>query len=93
MSKSIISNARECYVCSSTYNLHKHHIYGGSRRNLSEKYGCWVYLCPPHHNMSDHGVHFNKALDNDLKGQCQKAWENKYGSREQFIDTFIKSYL
>jgi len=94
MSKSLLSNTRECYVCGTTYDLHKHHIYGGhGRRNLSEKYGCWVYLCAPHHDMSDQGVHFNKALDIDLKSQCQRAWESKYGSREQFIKTFIKSYL
>ena len=73
--KSILSNERECYVCGTPLNLHRHHIWGGGRRKLSEKHGCWVYLCAKHHNMSDKGVHFNKALDTELKQDCQEMWE------------------
>ena len=94
MSKSIISNERYCLVCGTPMNLHKHHIYeGNGRRSLSEKWGAWCYLCPRHHNMSNQGVHFNKTLDLKLKQQCQKAWEFKFGTREEFIKTFNKSYL
>ena len=94
MSKSIISNERFCLVCGTTMNLHKHHIYEGvGRRKLSEKYGCWCFLCARHHNMSNEGVHFNKVLNIKLKQQCQKAWEYKYGDREDFIKVFGKSYL
>lgn len=94
MSKSIISNKKECLVCHTIYNLHRHHIfYGRGNRKLSEKYGCWVYLCAEHHNMSDFGVHFYKALDDNLKARCQTEWEKRYGSREDFIKIFGKSYL
>lgn len=94
MSKSILSNERCCYVCKTTIGLHRHHIfYGKGKRDLSEKYGCWVYLCAPHHNGSNAGVHFNKILDLELKKICQAAWENKFGTRADFINTFIKSYL
>lgn len=93
MSKSIISNEKYCLVCGLP-NVHKHHIYEGvGRRKLSEKYGCWCFLCPRHHNMSNEGVHFNKTLDLKLKQQCQKAWEFQYGSREEFIKIFNRSYL
>ena len=92
--KSLISNAKQCLVCGTTYNLHKHHIYGGNgRRDKSEKYGCWVYLCFRHHNGAGVGVHFNKALDLRLKQDCQKEWENQFGSRDDFIKTFGRSYL
>ena len=92
--KSIISNERVCLVCGTPINIHKHHIYEGTgRRKLSEQYGCWCYLCARHHNMSNQGVHFNKTLDLKLKEQCQKAWEFKYGAREEFIKVFGKSYL
>lgn len=94
MSKSIISNEKFCLICGTPYNLHKHHIFEGTgRRKLSEKYGCWCYLCGRHHNMSNEGVHFNKPLDLSLKQQCQKAWEYQLGTREQFIMLFGRNYL
>lgn len=94
MSRSIISNERQCLLCGDTRELHKHHIYGGfGNRKLSEKYGCWVYLCANHHNMSKYGVHFDTELDMELKRLCQKKWEEKYGDREDFIRVFGRNYL
>lgn len=94
MSKSIIANDKECFFCGTTQNLHRHHIYGGvANRKLSEEYGCWVYLCARHHNMSDIGVHYNRQDDLALKRLCQRVWEKNYGGREKFIETFGKSYL
>lgn len=93
MSRSIISNERFCLVCGNQINLHRHHIYEGTgRRKLSEKWGCWCFLCHRHHNMSNEGVHFNKTLDLKLKKLGQKAFEWNH-SREEFIKTFGKSYL
>ena len=92
MAKSIIQDIKECYVCGTTLDLHKHHIYEGiANRKKSEKYGCWCYLCGKHHNMSKYGVHFDKALGRNLKEECQKAFERKYN--EDFIKVFGKSYL
>lgn len=94
MSESIMSNERECYLCKTPLNLHKHHIFEGvGRRQLSEDYGCWVYLCARHHNMSNQGVHFNKTLDLRLKQECQRRWEGKHGTRADFIRIFGASYL
>lgn len=94
MSRSLMDNERKCFVCGTTLNLHKHHIYGGvGRRKVSERYGCWCYLCAAHHNMSDAGVHFNKTLDTQLKMECQKRWEAKHGERQDFIRTFGRNYL
>lgn len=94
MSESIISNKRECYVCGTTNDLNRHHVfYGTANRKLSEKYGCWIWLCSKHHNMSDEGIHFNKALDICVKCLCQEKWEAINGSRADFIHTFGKSYL
>lgn len=92
--KSIISNEEECLVCGTTLGLHKHHVfYGTANRKQSERYGCWCYLCGRHHNLSNAGVHFNPELDSWLKQMCQKEWEERYGTREQFIETFGRSYL
>ena len=94
MSKSLISSDKQCWVCGSTRDIHKHHIYGGPNRSLSESWGCWVYLCAYHHNMSDKGVHFDRNLDALLKTTCQRRWEEKYGeNRERFRQIFGRSYL
>ena len=91
---SILSDKRLCFFCGSTINLHKHHIYGGvGRRQVSEKYGCWVYLCAEHHNMSKHSVHQDRCMDLILKEKCQREWEERFGSRDDFINTFRRSYL
>jgi len=90
--ESIMSNERICYVCGSNQNLHKHHIFGGSNRKISEKEGCWVYLCGYHHNLSNHGVHYDKELDLRLKRECQAKWEVGRG-RQAFMQKFMRSYL
>ena len=91
--KSILNNDRRCYKCGVTTNLHKHHIFGGANRNRSEYFGCWVYLCAYHHNMSDSGVHFNKRFDKELKEACQERWEWNYGNGDEFRAVFGKSWL
>lgn len=93
MSKSIMSNERECYYCGSPYSLEKHHVYSGSgRRKLAEKYGCWCYLCHEHHT-GDTGAHFNQRLNRWLKEECQVDFEAKCGTRDEFRKIFGRSYL
>ena len=92
MSSSILQNRRECYITGSVINLHRHHVYGGFRREKSEQWGCWVWLRADYHNMSEHGVHFNRALDRCIKRDCQERFEELYG-HEKFIEIFGKSYL
>lgn len=90
MTKSIISNERVCYVCGTSLNLHRHHIFfGTANRKKSEEDGCWCYLCARHHNMSNFGVHFNHDLDIKLKQECEKKWLE---TNEKDIDDFIKRY-
>lgn len=56
--------------------------------------GCWLYLCPAHHNMSREGVHFDPVLDLYIKQECQSRWmvKNRAGV-EQFIELFGRNYL
>ena len=83
---------KQCYVTGATTGLHKHHIFGGANRKHSERYGLYVWLSPEWHNMSDKGVHFNPALDRELKQIAQREFEQRY-SRDKFIKEFGKSYL
>ena len=90
---SLLSVNRECYFCGSPHVV-KHHVYGGARRKISEREGCWVWLCPWHHNMSDESVHFDKEMDIRLKTECQLAWQTKHhADREDFIAVFGKGYV
>ena len=92
MANSIMQSAKQCYIDESTRNLHKHHIYGGARRKLSEKYGCWVWLTAENHNMSNNGVHFNHELDSRLKRECQAKFEETH-TRAEFMRIFGRNYL
>lgn len=84
-----------CYLTGSN-NVAVHHIFPGKgRRKKCEKYGFVVALEPHYHNMSDESVHSrpNKGLDIILKREAQQYFEKHYGSRQDFISEFGKSYL
>lgn len=92
MSKSLISNERECLVCKTTIGLHRHHIFFGAFRDKSEKWGLWCYLCGPHHNLSSKGVHNDHWLDIYMKRLGQKKFEEKYG-HDLFMKEFKRNWL
>lgn len=82
-----------CYVCGTTLNIHIHEVfYGTANRRLSIKYGCCLALCAIHHNMSNEGVHFNKALDLRLKKEMQERFEKVYPNLN-FLTIFGRNYL
>lgn len=88
---SIIQKKKECYVCHRQGELHCHHIFfGNSNRELSERYGMKVWLCPDHHNMSKKGVHFDRILDLNIKCDCQEAWIRSGKTEEEFRNIFGK---
>lgn len=90
MSRSLFGDDVECLVCGTTQNLHRHHVfYGVGRRMISEREGCWAYLCARHHNMSKEGVHFNKELDLRIKQACQIKWMERYNTD---IDDFRATF-
>jgi hypothetical protein len=91
---SIIQKEKCCFVCGTTFGLHSHHIFfGNPNRSLSEKYGLKCYLCVLHHTGSNDAVHKNRDLDLFLKITAQQKYEATYGTREDFIKTFGRSYL
>ena len=94
--KSIITDRMDrCLICHTYLNIEIHHcIYGVANRKLSDKYGLVVPLCNMHHRGTN-GVHGKNGhkLDIKLKQLSQQAWEYQIGTREEFIQTFGKSYL
>ena len=90
---SILHDMSKCYVCGTPFNLHIHEVYFGTgKRQLSIKYGCCVGLCARHHNMSNEGVHLNRALDLELKRDMQKKFKEVYPALD-FLKIFGKNYL
>ena len=91
--KSIIQNdLTKCYVCGRPREAIHEVFYGTANRKKSIEYGCYIALCGEHHNLSNKGIHFDKALDNYVKAETQAEFEKIYG-HEKFIKTFGKSYL
>lgn len=83
-----------CYVTGSNI-VHIHHIFNGSCKTDSEKYGFLIPLHPVLHNQGPDSVHMapNKGLDLRLKQECQTYFEAHYGNRREFRALFKKSYL
>lgn len=90
--KSILQSTRECYISGKAGCLHRHHIYGGPNRKISEANGFWVWLAPEWHNLSDAGVHMDRSLDLLLKRDCQEKFEQTH-SREEFMALIGRNYL
>lgn len=92
--KSLYSELRECWICHSP-QVHLHHIYGGNgRRPISDREGCWLYLCPNHHNMSRFGIHFDKELDKAFKEDCERRWCRANGKTpDDFREVFGINYI
>lgn len=93
MAYSIIQSNKECYVTGATNGLHFHHVFKGSRRKLSDKYGLTVWLrAEIHADLHDHRKPY-ETLENDLKVIAQKAFEDNGGTREEFMAIFGCNYI
>ena len=84
----------ECLLCGRYTDLERHHIFGGSNRKKSERYGLVAYLCHDCHNEPPFGAHHNKDTMQLLhaRGQALAMQENGW-SVPDFIREFGKNYL
>ena len=93
-----MNDNQKCFLCSRNGNgdrLERHHIFGGARRPLSEKYGMVVYLCGERcHRLGEYSAHQNAEVAQYLhKYGQQKAMQEQGWSTEKFIEIFGKNYL
>lgn len=87
-----------CFLCGRNANfepLDCHHIWGGSYRKKSEKYGLKVFL---HHSechiFGRNSVHQNGEISRALKAQAQQKAMEYYGwTIDDFRNIFGKNYL
>ena len=90
----IIDNMEECVLpyCKRR-DVEWHHVFfGRANKKLSDKYGMIVPLCAEHHRGMT-GVHRNRMVDLKVKEMGQRAFEEKIGSREDFMKIFGRNYL
>ena len=93
MKRLTLQKHKECWFCHTTENLHHHEVfYGSANRKKSIEWGCQVWLCGKHHNLSKNSVHMNHDMDLRLKRSTQTEFEKVYG-HEAFMELFHKNYL
>ena len=89
---------RKCFLCGGNGNgdpLDRHHIFGGSRRKKSERYGLVVDLCHNRcHIFGEYAAHKNADTMLELHQYGQrKAMEENNWTTEDFIREFGKNYI
>lgn len=89
---------RRCWLCGANGRqdpLDRHHIFGGSNRKKSEKYGLVVDLCHNKcHIFGKEAVHKNAATMQKLHEYGQrKAMDGQGWTKEDFIREFGKNYV
>lgn len=91
--KSVFTDDMEhCYFTGAA-PVERHHIFGGSNRSRSERYGFVIPLRPDLHPNGVFAGSDAKDIDVKLKQMAQTYYEENIGSREQFRSEFGKSYL
>ena len=89
---SIMQTEKESIFSGRTDNLEYHHIFGGSNRKWSEKYGLTVWLTHDEHNEPPFGVHHCKAANRSLQRAGQLTFQERYPNLD-FMKIFGRNYL
>lgn len=80
-----------CEHCGAWTECDRHHVFGGTRRKISEKYGAVVDLCHTCHMDLHHG---HPERYEYLKEREQVFLMHMYGwTEDEFRSIFGKSYL
>lgn len=78
-----------CYLCG-RQSAHEHHIFGGPCRKASDRHRLILHLCVDCHRR----IHDKGGPEMDFLHEIgQQAYEKNIGTREQFREEFIRSYL
>lgn len=90
---SVLTDDMDSCMFTGAAPVERHHVFGGRNKKLSEKYGFIAPLRPDLHPNGVFAGKHSKEVDTKLKTMCQQYYEEHYGTREQFIKEFGKSYL
>lgn len=90
-----------CYLCRKPGPLERHHVFQGPNRSVSEREGCWVFLCREcHHDR----VHAHRRIEVSGLGMvdameflhmtCQVQWMHDHDATiADFRAVFGRSWL
>lgn len=92
--QSVFTENMDACIFTGSYEVERHHIFGGAYRKKSEEYGFVVPLRPDlHPNGAAANPKYSADVDRYLKQMAQQYFEDHYGNRKAFIHIFGKSYL
>lgn len=84
-----------CFITGSS-DIERHHIFGGyssKSRQYSEEDGFIIPLARHLHPNGAQASEEGRKLDIQLKQMAQRYYEEHYGTREQFIQRYGKSWM
>lgn len=90
---SIFTDDMDHCMFNGTSGVERHHCFGGFNRSKCENYGYIAPLSPKFHPNGASAGEYVQEIDIYLKQQCQKDYEEKHGTREEFIKEFGRNYL
>lgn len=96
MSKGIVTEYKNiCFFCGEPSECEHHLLFGISIKPLAEKDGLKVPSCNRCHNFGDISgrIHDNPMAEKLSKMLGQAVFENKIGTREEFMKRYGRSYL
>lgn len=83
-----------CFLCGNYEPLERHHIFGGARRPISEKYGLTVDLCPWCHRIDADSAHRCRETRLFLQQYGQRRAMKEQGwTVQEFIERLGRNYL
>lgn len=92
---SVFTDDMEHCIETGTNQVHRHHIFYGPYRNKSEERGFVIPIAYYLHEFQKGSIHDNpnKGLDLKYKQLAQTYYEEHYGTRNDFIREFGRSWL
>lgn len=72
-----------CYITGSTNDVEPHHIFGASRKELSEKYGFMLPLRRDWHRDTEYSIHMDRKFSVAMKMRCQEYYLRVLGKTEE----------
>lgn len=81
---------KKCDICGEYRECEIHHVFGGLKRAISDKYGAVVSICRKCHS----DIHSHPAKYEWLKAETQKkVMEDRNWDIDEWFDHFGKNYI
>lgn len=85
----IYTNKNVCWKCGKHGPTSEHHLLDGADRGAADRHGLFVYLCFSCHR----SAHDDPEVQREMQEYGQRVFEEKIGTREDFLKDFLKSYI